>query len=131
LDLDPRAGHEQPDLGRSVVNALRSPKVARFRVDSNMAANDQKAEIERLQTELREARARISELVRQNVEDSNRRENEIQKEIKQYCARWRESKDLIIRLVNALKCYNSDHLQDGLIDEARKAVVETRLREIF
>jgi len=96
-----------------------------------MPANDQKAEILRLQAELREARARISELVHQNVEASNRRENETQKEITQYCARWRESKDLIMRLVNALDCRNSDHLQDGLIDEARKVVVETRLREIL
>jgi chromosome segregation ATPase len=96
-----------------------------------MSTNDLEAEIERLKTELQEARARISELVRQNIEASNRRENEIQKEIKQYCARWRESKDLITRLADALECHNLDHLQDALIDEARKAVVETRLRDIL
>jgi hypothetical protein len=96
-----------------------------------MSANDLDAEIEKLQAELQKARARISELVRQNVETSNRRENDIQKEIKQYCARWRESKDLITRLADALECYNLDHFQNVLIDEARMAVIETRLRDIL
>jgi septal ring factor EnvC (AmiA/AmiB activator) len=91
-----------------------------------------KAEIERLKAELREAQARNTEIIRANVDSSNRRENEIQKEIKQYCARWRESKDLLTRFCNVLE--NKHALSKGdleLIAEARKAVLETRLRDIL
>jgi phage host-nuclease inhibitor protein Gam len=43
-----------------------------------------KAEIERLRVELQAAQARNTEIIRENVEAFNRRENEIQKQIKRF-----------------------------------------------
>jgi hypothetical protein len=91
-----------------------------------------KAEIERLKVELRDAQARNTEIIHANVASSNQRENEIQREIKQYCERWRESKDLLTRLADVLE--NKHAISKGdleLIAEARKAVLETRLRDIL
>jgi len=84
-----------------------------------------KAEIERLKVLLREAQARNTELIRVNADCSNRRENEIQKEIKGYCIRWREAKALITWLADALlaKQWNIITKADlELIQKAKEAV---------
>jgi hypothetical protein len=82
-----------------------------------------KAEIEGLKTLLREEQTRNAELIRANVDCSNRRENEIQKEIKGYCIRWRETKDLMTRLADVLENKHPLTKNDLLLTrEARIAV---------
>ena len=62
--------------------------------------------------------------------ETHRRENEIQKEIKGYCIRWREAKDLITRLADILE---NKHLvtKDDLllITEARHMVKDVELEQ--
>jgi hypothetical protein len=90
-----------------------------------------KAEIERLKAELRDAQARNTDLIGANVDSANRREKEIQKEIKQYCTRWRESKDLLTRLCNVLESKHAVSKGDLELSQKRAKPCSRPSSEIF